>query len=296
MGRIKGYILAAVSAISYGMIPYFVIPVKRSELSLNTALFYRFSIAALCLAAIMIFKKISFKAKSRDIVVFLLLGLFYGGGSDLLFVGYDYLTPGIASTAFFIYPVFVAIIMSVFFKEKIKRLTVISLIVVLVGVYVLSAAGEGFSIHFFGLFVALSSALLYALYIITVNKGELKGSGWWITFYVLVATAAYYFVKVLVRKDSVSIPDTSTLYHFIAFALVTTVISVTCLTYAINLIGSTPTSILGALEPIVAVGISVYLFGENMNERLIIGVILIIAGVILNIVADSKKVFVEEPE
>lgn len=289
MNRTKGYIFAAISAVSYGMIPYFVIPVKRSGISLNATLFYRFGIAALCLAAIMIYKKISFKFSFRDALIFISLGFFYGAGSDLLFLGYDFLTPGIASTLFYVFPVFVVLMMRIFFKEKIKKLTVAALAIVLSGVYIISVTGEKFSINFLGLSVALMSSFLYASYIVTINKSGLKGSGWWITFYVLLTTTIYFFAKTLTKDDSIFLPGTNEWINLIIFSLVTTVVSVSALTYAIKLIGSTPTAILGALEPVVAVGISVLLFGENLTLRLVAGVILIIIGVIINILADSKK-------
>ncbi len=289
MDRIKGYALAAISAISYGMIPYFVIPVKREGLSLNMTLFYRFAIAALCLALILLIKKISFKVSFRDFVVFIILGLFYGGGADLLFLGYDHLTPGIASTLFFVYPVFVVLVMRIFFNEKIKNLTIVALAVILAGVYALSAGDSEVTFKFLGLLIALCSALFYSLYIITINKAGLNGSGWWVTFYVLLTTSLYYVIKMIITQDEIFIPALSGWINLTAFSLITTVISVTALTYAIKLIGSTPTSIFGALEPVVAVAISVVLFGENLTSRLILGVLLIIAGVVINVLADHKK-------
>lgn len=252
-------------------------------------LLYRFAIAALCLAIILLIKKISFSISFRDIAIFVILGLFYGGGADLLFLGYDHLTPGIASTLFFVYPVFVVLLMWIFFSERIKNLTMLALTVLLAGVYTLSVNENGATFKFSGILIALGSALFYALYIITINKAKLAGSGWQITFYVLVTTSIYFVVKMIVTGDELFVPGLSGWINLSAFSLITTVISVTALTYAIKLIGSTPTSIFGALEPVVAVAISVFLFGESLTSRLILGVILIIAGVVINILADNKK-------
>ena len=57
---------------------------------------------------------------------------------------------------------------------------------------------------------------------------------------------------------------------------------------AIRNIGSTPSAILGALEPVTAVIIGVTIFGENFSCRLAIGIALILSGVII-IVAKSAK-------
>ena len=61
------------------------------------------------------------------------------------------------------------------------------------------------------------------------------------------------------------------------------------LVYAIKSIGSTPTSILGALEPVMAVAVSVVLFHEILTSSLMIGIALILTGVMINIISESVK-------
>jgi len=39
---VKGYLAAFISAVTYGMIPLFMIPIKQQGFSINAALFYRF--------------------------------------------------------------------------------------------------------------------------------------------------------------------------------------------------------------------------------------------------------------
>jgi drug/metabolite transporter (DMT)-like permease len=62
------------------------------------------------------------------------------------------------------------------------------------------------------------------------------------------------------------------------------------LVFAIKSIGSTSAAILGALEPVVAVMVSVLIFHEKFTFNLLIGIILILFGVILNVLAGSKKI------
>jgi len=56
---------------------------------------------------------------------------------------------------------------------------------------------------------------------------------------------------------------------------------------AVKIIGSTPTAILGALEPVTAVAIGVLVFGEILTGRLIAGIILILGSVVL--IAAKRK-------
>lgn len=99
----------------------------------------------------------------------------------------------------------------------------------------------------------------------------------------------YYLGKTIFIGETLAIPDIKLLFDFTLFAFITTVLSISSLIYAIKLIGSTPTSIMGALEPVIAVGISVMLFHEELTLSLLTGVILIIVGVIINILAENKK-------
>ena len=54
-----------------------------------------------------------------------------------------------------------------------------------------------------------------------------------------------------------------------------------CTTGAIQYIGSTPTAILGALEPVTAIFFGIAVFGESLTVRESIGLVMIIVAVTL---------------
>lgn len=62
--KVKGYILAAIAATSYGLIPLFILPLKASSLALDSSLFYRFFISALFILPYLIRKKESLKVNT----------------------------------------------------------------------------------------------------------------------------------------------------------------------------------------------------------------------------------------
>ena len=287
---LKGYLFALVSALTYGMIPLFMIPLKKLEFfSVDTALFYRFLIAAILILGYLVFyQKESVKINLKEGFVLSILGLFYALSAEFLFIAYDFLSPGIASTIFFIYPIMVALILGIFFREKITLATTISLVIVVVGVGILSIK-DNFEINYIGLFVSLLGALMYALYMIIVNKTKIKASGVKVSFYSMVFASLFFLVKTLVLGNSVTIPSLEIGTHLALFSLITTALSVVSLVYAIKYIGSTPTAIMGAVEPVVAVMISVGLFDETLTFSLIAGVIIIISGVLIDVVFNKKK-------
>jgi len=286
--KLKGYLLALVSAVSYGLIPLFILPVKALNFPLDTTLFYRFFISAFFILVFLICKKESLKVNRKEFFILLILGLLYGLSSDFLFLGYQLLTPGIASTVLFVYPIFVALLLALFFKEKITRFTFISLLITFSGVLVLSIHDSDLKINFSGLLVCILCALFYAVYMVIVNKSGMKVSGIKITFYSLFFSSVYYLVKTVLTNEPLT-ASPGLILHMSVFALVTTVLSITALIYAIQFIGSTPTSIMGALEPVVAVVISVCCFGEDLTWNLILGGILILVGVVFNILFETKK-------
>lgn len=286
--KLKGYILAFVSAFTYGMIPLFMIPIKKGSFSLDGSLFYRFFIASICILGYSFYTKDNLKTNFKEVQIFVLLGALYALSSEFLFAAYDYLSPGIASTIFFMYPVIVALILGIFFRERITFLTMLSLLVVLIGMCVLSVKDtDSFSIQYFGLFVALTAACIYGVYMVIVNKSHVStsSSGIKVAFYSMLFSSLYFLIKLLLLESRVPIPDADMALHLTSFSLITTVLSVTTLIYAIRYIGSTPTAIMGAVEPIVAVGISVILFDEKLTVNLIIGVLLIVVGVIIDIIS-----------
>ena len=288
--KVKGYIFGLLSSISYGLIPLFILPLKKVDFSMDTTLFYRFFFSALMLGSYLIIARKSLKIEKKHLAIILLLGMCYGISSDALFKAYDYLSAGIASTLLFVYPLIVAIIMAVFYKERLTMASVLAIVFTIAGVILLSIKNGKFDLNLIGLFIVFISALGYAIYIVTVNKSSVRTlNRTTLTFYSFIISAAYYGTKLIVGKGSFAIPSFQTGINIAIFAFVTTVISSVALVYAIKYIGSTPTSILGAFEPVVAVAISVMMFGEHFSLNLALGVLMIIIGVTLNIISDAYK-------
>lgn len=286
--KLKGYFYAALSAISYGMIPLFAIPFKNQDISFDTVLFYRFFFASVMIGCFLFAKRRSLKVSFKELPTLILLGVMFALSSTCLFLGYDYLSAGVASTILFMYPVFVALIMAIFFRERITWITSGAIILALIGVCILSVKGENFEVNVPGLVIVLLSALFYAIYIVLVNKSNVKNmSGAKLTTYSMFFCAMFFMVKTFVEGGNLSLPSVSSAGLILVFALITTVISCISLVYAVQYIGSTPTAILGAVEPVTAVIISIALFGEALTFNLILGIVLIVGAVILNILSDS---------
>ena len=280
---VKGYLCAFISAFTYGLIPLFMIPIKKEEsFSVDATLFYRFLIASGAIVFFLFYQKERLRISFREMLIMSLLGLLYALSAEFLFLAYDYLSPGIASTIFFSYPIIVALVLILFYKEKLTLPTLLSLLLVVAGVGVLSIK-KGEALNYIGLGISLLGALVYALYILIVNKVRIESSGVKISFYSMLFSSLYFLIKSLLLRESIIISSWALAGDLTLFAIITTSLSLVTLVYAVRYIGSTPTAIMGAFEPIVAVLISVGLFGEQLTPSLVIGGMVIIIGVLIDI-------------
>ena len=288
MNNLKGFAFGILTSATFGLIPLFTLPLMAKGMQFDSILFYRFLFAALALASIMAAKKESFHADKRDIPVLILLGFFYTASAMFLFWGYNFMSAGIATTLHFTYPVFVTLIMLLFFREKTSWITLMAIVLAICGVARLSIGEEEIRLSALGVFIVLLSALGYALYITTVNKflaggstSRLKMGGRKLTFYVFVVSTALFAIK------AGTIPDSMSFVNLILLAIVPTVISNITLVLAVHNIGGTLTAVLGAVEPITAVCVGILVFSEPFTPNLAVGILLIIIAVTMIILSKS---------
>lgn len=117
-----------------------------------------------------------------------------------------------------------------------------------------------------GIILVMVSSLSYALYIIIINRSGLRMSAIKLTFYVLLFCILTIIVHSCMGQSYRLQLLTTPYMWFFAFllAVLPTVISLVTMSIAVRIIGSTPTAILGALEPLTAVAIGVTLFTSRL--------------------------------
>ena len=280
--KTKGFILGAIAAASYGMNPLFTLPLYSAGMSVDTVLFYRYSLAVIVLGIMMKFQKQSFAIKRVDVLPLCIMGLLFAFSSLFLFMSYNYMDAGIASTILFVYPVLVAIIMAVVFKEKVSPITMFSIALAFVGISMLCKSPGGQTLSLVGITFVFLSSLSYAIYIVGVNRSSLKDMQIAkLTFYVLLFGLSVYVVRLQFCTELQVIPTPMLWINAVSLAVFPTVISLVTMTKAIHYIGSTPTAILGALEPVTALFFGVLVFGEQLTPRIILGILMVITAVTL---------------
>lgn len=277
---IKGYLLAATAAAAYGTNPAFAIPLYADGMNPNTVLLFRYLMGVPILAMIMKWRGITFSLDRRVIAPVAILGCLMAFSSLTLFESYNYMNSGVASTLLFVYPVMVAVIMIFFFHEKFRISVLICLFVMASGLAFLMKTDGVESLSYVGTLLVVISALTYALYIVLVNvSGPIsRVPTTKLLFYVLVCGSIVFTAMIPLGNPFTPPAMAVNWLNLLALAVIPTIISLVCTTLAIHLIGSTPTAILGALEPVTAIVLSVVVLHQGLTQNEIIGGLLIIAA------------------
>ena len=290
--RSLGLIYGSIAAVSYGTNPLFALPLYANRIGVNSVLFYRYGLALLIYGLWLKFiKNESLAIPKKAILPLFIMGLFFSLSSLLLFEAFNYIEAGIACTLLFVYPVFVAVIMALFFKEKTDKNIIISLLLTSCGISFLYKNTTGASLNIKGVIIVMLASLFYALYLIGVKKiktlRNIKPNI--LSFYVMLFGLTVYIYNLDFCTELQMLSKPSLWLYACGLAIIPTIISLETITLAVKLIGSTKTALLGSLEPLTALFIGVAVFHENLTLRIIFGVILILIGVSLIVIKKDKK-------
>lgn len=288
---IIGYPAGIITGITYGLNPLFGVPLMRDGASVNTILFFRYAFAILFLGFFLLLSRQSFKISLKQAGILLVLGLLYTGSSLFLFEAYRYIASGLATTLVFLYPVLVALIM-VFLRVVPSWPVWLSIIATFAGVIIMTQNGASQTIDPKGVFLSLSSAFVYALFIVIINRSQtIKSiSNSLLTFYALSVGAVVFFIKTLTAGTPLTagIEGGIDWFYLVCLALLPTVVSTASLAIATRNIGATKASVLGVFEPITAILVGTLAFGEALTPNILIGIFIAMAAVTFMIVTTRR--------
>lgn len=279
---IIGYPAGIITGITYGLNPLFGMPLMNKGVSIESILFFRYSIAVVLLGLYLLVSRQSFRVTGKQAGVLLVLGLLYTSSSVFLFAAYNYIASGLATTLIFLYPVLVAIIM-VFLKVVPSWPVWLAIIATFSGVVIMTIGGDEIVINPRGVLLSLGSAFVYALFIVIINRSKAIAnvSNTLLTFYALSVGAIVFLSKILFSNTGIISGITSSVdwLNLVGLALLPTIVSTSTLAVATRNIGATKASVLGVFEPITAILIGTFMFGEPLSSSIIIGIMMSIIAV-----------------
>ena len=279
---IIGYPAGIITGITYGLNPLFAVPLMNNGASIESILFFRYTFAVVLLASFLILTRQSFRITARQAGVLLALGLLYTSSSIFLFEAYNYIASGLATTLIFLYPVLVAVIM-VFLRVVPSWPVWLSIAATFGGVIIMTRGSGGDSLNPVGIALSLGSALVYALFIVIINRSKAIAqiSNTLLTFYSLTVGAIVFLGKISFSDAPISAGITTggDWLNIAGLALLPTIVSTATLAIATRNIGATKASVLGVFEPITAILIGTLMFGEPLTTNILLGIGIAIVAV-----------------
>lgn len=272
----------------YGTNPLGALYLYEDNINANSVLFYRFALAVVMLGMLMMAQGKSLLVSMKELALLAVLGVVFSTSSITLYFSFCFMDAGIASTLLFVYPVMVAVIMAVLFKEKLSAAAIFAIVLALVGIALLYEGDGGATLSTVGVLLVMLSSLSYAIYIVVVNKSPLRISSLKLTFYVLFFGMLTILANSFITGIHIQMLTTPRMWMCaLMLALLPTVFSLVLMVISVHEIGSTPTAVMGALEPLTAVVIGVMVFGEQLTLRLSVGIVLILVAVIIIVAGKS---------
>lgn len=279
---IIGYPAGIITGIAYGLNPLFGMPLMNEGAAVESILFFRYAFAVIILGLILWLGKQSFKISLKQAGVLVVLGLLYTASSLFLFEAYNYIASGLATTLIFLYPVLVAIIM-VFLGVIPSWPVWLAIVATFGGVLIMTQSSSGESINPIGVLLSLGSALVYALFIVIINRSKAIAdiSNSVLTFYTLTVGSIVFLGKIALSDTDITagIEGSAAWLNLIGLALLPTIVSTATLAIATRNIGATKASVLGVFEPITAILVGTIMFGEPLTTNIIVGICIAIVAV-----------------
>ena len=208
--------------------------------------------------------------------------------SSLLdFMGLQFVTASIERLILFIYPTLVLLMNSVLFKQKIKPIQWLAVILTYAGLLLAffsevdfdSSQNENF---LWGSFLIFVCAFTYAAYIVGSGKlipmvGAIKFNSYAMSF-ACVGVLLHFFVTS--EQSLIELPAKVYTYSFL-MAILSTVIPSYLVTLGIKRIGSDTAAIVGSVGPVSTILLAYFFLNESIFAMQIVGTAMILFGVLL---------------
>lgn len=282
MRKLPGIIFAILSSTAFGFMPIFAKIAYNNGSNATTLLAFRFLLAAIMLSIYFYIKKIFLNINKKQLYIILLVGLLgYTSTGIVLFLSYNYISVGLATTMHFVYPAVVIVLNYIIYKETLTKNKILALLISLIGVYVLIGINSN-EINLKGAFLALLSGFTFAGCVMGINHPELKKLDNSVqVFYFSVCASAVFFIFSIFTGQLVLQLNIYILFSYIGISLISTIISIVLFIKAVKIIGASSASILGTFEPIVSIIMGIILFNEQLSFTIIVGTLLILAAVFI---------------
>ena len=251
--------------------------------SVNSFLFYRFSIATI---AILIIHPNILRKLNRDMIKYGgITGLFLGAGFITQTYGLDMTTAAVTGFITGLYVVATPLFEQFFGGQKLGKVVWISIAIATAGLALLSL--KGFSVGI-GELLVLISAFMYTGQIIGLSKWS-KGRDVWTMTFIQIFVVAVMTGIASIFEGFQTPPDSGVWGTIIFTAIVCTVTAFIIQTWSQAFIDSTKAAVIMTMEVVFSALFAVTIGGEVLSTRTLIGGVLVVISMYTIVFHESAK-------
>jgi drug/metabolite transporter (DMT)-like permease len=222
----------------------------------------------------------------HDRLLVLGLGLIgYYLSSLLDFLGLQYISAGLERLILFLYPTMTVILAALIYRRAIGRKVMAAMALSYAGIALvfLHDAGGKQSVNIvLGSVLVFLSTLSYSSYLVGVGHAvKCIGTARFTAYAMMVASFASLLQFAVMRPMSALDLPVRVYEYSIAMAILSTVLPVFLLSYAIRRIGSGSASLIGSVGPVSTIYMAYLFLGERISLLQISGSTLVLAGVLI---------------
>jgi drug/metabolite transporter (DMT)-like permease len=258
----KGIFAGLFSAIMLGLAPIFGKLAMNGGFSPLILVAFRSGVAGFLLLMIfLVFKRKYLAIYPIGLLGCAVAGLLNGLGSIFYYTAISRMDASVAQLLYSFYPLFVALWL-LLDKQKLRKLTLLRLIITLPGVYLLLGLGKT-NPDWIGAIMILGSAILYALHLIINQRILFEVPSPTVTLYTLLSMFVVTLIAYLIFDRSLPVQGSNWL-PMIGMALIVFV-SRLSLFVGVKHLGGLQTSILGLGELLTTIVVAHFWLGETLT-------------------------------
>ncbi|MFQ7290675.1 MAG: DMT family transporter [Monoglobales bacterium] len=275
----KGKICLILSAFVYGILPVLAKLSYSGGANSITLTFLRAAMTLPVLFFLLKAEKKSLKLTKRQLIQVIILGVF-GGALPiiLLYISYDFIPAGLATTLHFIYPLVIVFADALLYHEKMSKLKLLAVVLVTIGIFMFADINMG-GAHI-GIAAAILSGIFYSFFVIYIDRSGLGDMDYIkLTFYMLlIMSAATLSFGVIVHGINFDMSASSWWMALIISAL-STLIALPLFQAGVRYEGASTAGIMSAFEPVTSIAAGALFLGEYVGLMQIFGAAIIILGI-----------------
>lgn len=281
----RGTLLVTLSAAAFGLMSVLAKDEATAAAGVTTVLLGRFLLAALLFAAVAALRGTRPRNLPRQAALgAFALGGFYAAESTVLFSALAHLDATITSLVLCTYPVVVLLLAVALGRERASGRKAVALGLAVAGAGLVLATGVRGHLDGVGLALAVTSTVLYAIYV-TMADGVARRLDDPLAFGGLLSAGA--FATLLMggtlagRIHPAAYADGAVAGHIALMATVSTVLAVAAFVAGMRRIGATGASVVASVEPLFTVALAAVLLGETLGPVQLLGGVVLLTGILL---------------